>query len=60
MNNSGQVDDLSSYACRNEYDPFGAGHGCSSISSGLGKLVKVTFILVTFRYLIMGSSAAGC
>ncbi|KAH6831184.1 1-deoxy-D-xylulose 5-phosphate synthase 3 [Perilla frutescens var. hirtella] len=39
INKSGQVDDLSSYACRTEYDPFGAGHGCSSISSGLGMAV---------------------
>lgn len=38
-NKSGQVDDLSSYACRTEYDPFGAGHGCNSISSGLGMAV---------------------
>lgn len=39
MEKSGQADDLSSYACRNEYDPFGAGHGCSSISSALGMAV---------------------
>ncbi|XP_047943492.1 probable 1-deoxy-D-xylulose-5-phosphate synthase, chloroplastic [Salvia hispanica] len=35
----GQANNLSSYACRNEYDPFGTGHGCSSISSGLGMAV---------------------
>nr|QCQ28859.1 putative 1-deoxy-D-xylulose 5-phosphate synthase precursor [Salvia pomifera] len=39
LNKSGQVDGLSSDACRNEYDQFGAGHGCSSISSGLGMAV---------------------
>lgn len=39
LGKSGQADDLSSYACRNEYDPFGAGHGCSSISSALGMAV---------------------
>ncbi|KAL3650887.1 1-deoxy-D-xylulose-5-phosphate synthase [Castilleja foliolosa] len=32
-------DDLSSYMCRGEFDPFGSGHGCSSISSGLGMAV---------------------
>nr|QEV81816.1 1-deoxy-D-xylulose-5-phosphate synthase decarboxylase [Prunella vulgaris] len=39
MNKSEKVDELSGYACRNEYDPFGAGHGCSSISSALGMAV---------------------
>nr|QEY10165.1 1-deoxy-D-xylulose-5-phosphate synthase decarboxylase [Scutellaria barbata] len=39
MNNDKQVDDPSSYTCRSEYDPFAAGHGCSSISSGLGMAV---------------------
>lgn len=41
MNESRQVDDCSSYTCRSEYDPFGAGHGCSSISSGLGNVYRL-------------------
>ncbi|XP_051151405.1 probable 1-deoxy-D-xylulose-5-phosphate synthase, chloroplastic isoform X2 [Andrographis paniculata] len=32
-------EDLSNYSCRSEFDPFAAGHGCSSISSGLGMAV---------------------
>lgn len=34
-----KIDDLSTYTCRGAFDPFGAGHGCSSISSGLGMAV---------------------
>ncbi|KAL0323910.1 UNVERIFIED_CONTAM: putative 1-deoxy-D-xylulose-5-phosphate synthase, chloroplastic [Sesamum calycinum] len=33
-----KIDDLSTYTCRGAFDPFGAGHGCSSISSGLGSV----------------------
>ena len=44
----GQANNLSSYACRNEYDPFGTGHGCSSISSGLGNPIEVAFISFAF------------
>ncbi|KAL8504159.1 hypothetical protein ACS0TY_022771 [Phlomoides rotata] len=39
MNKSREVDDRSVYTCRGEYDPFASGHGCSSISSGLGMAV---------------------
>lgn len=38
MNKAMEVDDRSIYTCRGEYDPFAAGHGCSSISSGLGNV----------------------
>ena len=35
-----QKDGLSGFTSRSEseYDPFGAGHGCNSISAGLGKM----------------------
>lgn len=35
-----QKDGLSGFTSRSEseYDPFGAGHGCSSISAGLGNV----------------------
>ncbi|KAG8381893.1 hypothetical protein BUALT_Bualt05G0020200 [Buddleja alternifolia] len=39
MHEAKPIDDLSSFTCRSEFDPFGAGHGCSSISSGLGMAV---------------------
>lgn len=33
-----QKNGISGYTCRSEseFDPFGAGHGCNSISAGLG------------------------
>ncbi|EPS68780.1 hypothetical protein M569_05988, partial [Genlisea aurea] len=37
--NAIKPDDLFDFKCRGEYDPFAAGHGCSSISSGLGMAV---------------------
>ncbi|KAI3442128.1 uncharacterized protein J3R85_001441 [Psidium guajava] len=41
MNTLRQKDGLSGFTSRSEseYDPFGAGHGCSSISAGLGMAV---------------------
>ncbi|PIN18409.1 Transketolase [Handroanthus impetiginosus] len=39
LNKDKLVDDRAKYSCRSEFDPFGAGHGCSSISSGLGMAV---------------------
>lgn len=35
-----QKNGLSGYTSRteSEYDPFGAGHGCNSISAGLGSI----------------------
>ncbi|KAK3437026.1 hypothetical protein EUGRSUZ_C01793 [Eucalyptus grandis] len=41
MNIMRQKDGLSGFTSRSEseYDPFGAGHGCSSISAGLGMAV---------------------
>ncbi|KAK6119514.1 hypothetical protein DH2020_046736 [Rehmannia glutinosa] len=39
MHKARTPDNLSSYTCRGVFDPFGAGHGCSSISSGLGMAV---------------------
>ncbi|KAI3468307.1 hypothetical protein Pfo_024970 [Paulownia fortunei] len=39
MHKARTPDDLSSYTCRGAFDPFGAGHGCSSISAGLGMAV---------------------
>lgn len=45
-----QRDGLSGFTSRSEseYDPFGAGHGCSSISAGLGK-VSVIFRLLSLH-----------
>ncbi|KAL3844110.1 hypothetical protein ACJIZ3_001513 [Penstemon smallii] len=39
VHKAGEADDPSNYTCRGEFDPFGAGHGCSCISSGLGMAV---------------------
>ncbi|KAL9177003.1 hypothetical protein ABFS82_01G029900 [Erythranthe guttata] len=39
VRNAKTLDGLTSYTCRSTFDPFGAGHGCSSISSGLGMAV---------------------
>lgn len=38
---------LSGFTSRSEseYDPFGAGHGCSSISAGLGR-ISLSFLLI--------------
>lgn len=43
MHKAGKPDDLSNYTCRGEFDPFAAGHGCSSISSGLGIVLSVAY-----------------
>lgn len=38
-----QKNGLSGFTNRfeSEYDPFGAGHGCSSISAGLGIIISI-------------------
>lgn len=48
-----QKNGLSGYTSRteSEYDPFGAGHGCNSISAGLGSiaLLLFTYIFIHFK-----------
>lgn len=41
-----QKNGISGYTCRSEseFDPFGAGHGCNSISAGLG----ISFSVLSF------------
>lgn len=53
MSTLGQKSGLSGYTCRSEseFDPFGAAHGCNSISAGLGRFlhfvpIKYVFSLV--------------
>lgn len=50
-----QNNGISGFTSRSEseYDPFGAGHGCNSISAGLGSIpycLFVCFLLVSRMY----------
>ncbi|KAG6772764.1 hypothetical protein POTOM_024184 [Populus tomentosa] len=52
-----QKDGLSGFTSRSEseYDPFGAGHGCNSISAGIGKMScyqLLMLFLIFFAHLI--------
>ena len=45
-----QKEGLSGFTSRSEseYDPFGAGHGCNSISAGIGKMPCYQLLMLFF------------
>lgn len=45
-----QKNGLSGFTSRSEseYDAFGAGHGCNSVSAGLGSISVISFIFISF------------
>jgi hypothetical protein len=49
-----QKDGLSGYTSRSEseYDPFGAGHGCNSISAGIGKMLFYQLLMLFLIFLL--------
>lgn len=50
-----QKNGLSGFTSRSEseYDPFGAGHGCNSISAGLGNISVSSYFFAYFSFYML-------